>query len=233
MNKKDQCLSELRRRILTLALSPGEILDEVSLAEAFGISRTPMREILQRLAGEGYVALEKNRSAQVSPMDFRTMHDFFQTAPMIYASASRIAAENATPDRVAALKDTQAKFKAAHDAGEAGEMVMFNHIFHEQIGEMAANPYLTPSLHRLLIDHTRMSQTFYRPRSDKDKVRIDTANHQHDDLIEAIAAHEPARAVQITLEHWELSRDEIELYVRPDPLPVDPSAYEGGKSNAL
>ena len=88
---------------------------------------------------------------------------------------------------------------------------------------MSGNRYLLPSLHRLLIDHARMSQTFYRPRFKGEEGRVSAACSQHDDLIEAIAAHEPVRAVEITLAHWELSRHRIELYVRPDPLPIDPT----------
>ena len=98
---------------------------------------------------------------------------------------------------------------------------MFNHAFHAKIGEIADNPYLTPSLSRLLIDHTRMSQIFYRPGSGHSRERIAAACDQHDQIIDAVAAHEPAKAVELTLEHWDLSRNEIELYSRPDPLPVE------------
>jgi len=220
-------------RVLTLALAPGSALDETTLSQEFGISRTPFREVLQRLAGEGFVALEPNRGALVSSMSLEVMRNFFQTAPMIYAATSRLAAENGTREGLDVLKEIQIRFRKAHAADVASEMVMANHRFHEQIGIMAANPYLTPSLQRLLIDHTRMSQTFYRPRMKSEKVRIDTSCSQHDQLIDAIEKHEPARAVEITLAHWELSRNQIDLYVRPDPLPVDPARHEGVRDNAL
>ena len=48
-----------------------------------------------------------------------------------------------------------------------------------------------------------------------------TACDQHDQMIEAIEKREPATIVEITLEHWSLSRDRIEKYVRPDPLPME------------
>jgi DNA-binding GntR family transcriptional regulator len=76
-------------------------------------------------------------------------------------------------------------------------------------------------LYRLLIDHTRLSQTFYRPASPSEAVLIRKASEQHDALIAAIEAREPALAVDLTLQHWDLSRDRMERYVRPDPLPVD------------
>ena len=63
----------LKNRILTLELAPAALLDEVSLAAEFGVSRTPMRELIQRLAGQGYLVLERNRGAKVAPMDLVAM----------------------------------------------------------------------------------------------------------------------------------------------------------------
>lgn len=229
-DRKADCLATLKSRILTVRLAPGAPLDETALSTEFDISRTPLREVLQRLSGEGYVTLERNRGAVVSPMDFDVMRGFFQTAPMIYASMARLAAERATAEQVAALRAVQEEFRAAVNRNEPGEMVLHNHRLHEMVGAVADNPYLMPSLQRLLIDHTRMSQTFYRPRFEGEAGRIEAACLQHDDLIDAIEAHEPARAVEITMAHWALSRDRIELYVRPDPLPMDPAADEESRN---
>ncbi len=220
--------NDLKERVLTLDLAPGSALDEVALSQQYGVSRTPLREVFQRLAGEGYLTLEKNRGAAVSSMDLDVMRNFFQTAPMIYAAIARLAAENATPRQVEELKAAQKRFREAVAEDRPADMVMLNHRFHEVMGEMAGSPYLTPSLNRLLIDHTRMSQTFYRPKSGRERARVESACDQHDGMIEAIETSTPARAVELTLEHWELSRNQIELYVRPDPLPVDPEAHYGG-----
>ena len=86
---------------------------------------------------------------------------------------------------------------------------------------MAHNAYLTASLHRLLIDHTRLSQTFYRPAAPEEIVLVEKAADQHDAMISAIEARETALAIDLTLQHWDLSRDRMERFVRPDPLPVD------------
>ena len=86
---KSECAADLRARILSLEIAPGTALDEVSLCDHYKISRTPLREILQRLAGSGYVQLEENRGAKVESMDLSTMRVFFQTAPLIYCSIAR------------------------------------------------------------------------------------------------------------------------------------------------
>jgi len=224
--KKADLYDALRGRILRLEFAPGSALEEAALSAEFGVSRTPLREVLQRLANEGFAKLEANRGTTVSSMDMPVMRAFFQTAPMIYASVARLAAENATPEKIARLRDIQNGFRKAVDADLPKDMAMLNHQLHELIGDMAGNPYLSPSLQRLLIDHTRMSQTFYAARTKAERVLIQTASDQHDAMIDAFEAREPTRAVALVLDHWALSRDRIERYVRPDPLPEHPEVRD-------
>ncbi|MCP3969235.1 MAG: GntR family transcriptional regulator [Rhodobacteraceae bacterium] len=218
---KANCLADLRRRILATDLAPGFDLDEASLTAQYGISRTPLREVLQRLSGEGFITLAANRGAKVALMDLSTIRVFFQTAPMVYANIARLAAENRSAAQLDDLKAAQTGFAAATGTNDPGEAALANHRFHGLIGEMAQNPYLTAALNRLLIDHTRLSQTFYRPASPAESVLILKAVEQHDGMIAAIEASDGGIAVDLTLAHWDLSRDHMERFVRPDPLPVD------------
>ncbi|MEM6616344.1 MAG: GntR family transcriptional regulator [Pseudomonadota bacterium] len=218
---KEGCFQDLKQRILVTDLEPGSDLDEASLSERYGISRTPLREVLQRLAGEGYVSIETNRGAKVATMNVLAMRTFFQTAPMVYANISRLAAENRTSAQIEGLKSVQRAFVKALAGDDAAQAALENHAFHEQIGQMAHNPYLMACLDRLLIDHTRLGQTFYSPSAPEDAGLIQRAVDQHDGMISAIENGEPALAIDLTLQHWDLSRDRMERFVRPDPLPVD------------
>lgn len=220
-NKKELAAQHLQKQVLTLALAPGAALDEVLLSEQYGLSRTPLREVFHRLAGEGYVNLETNRGASVSSMDVETMRAFFQCAPMIYAAISRLATEQGTTAQIGELKTIQRRFSQSLRKNAAGDMAMHNHRFHEQLGIMSASPYLKPSLGRLLIDHTRMSHRFYNTNQSSSRQRVLEACEQHDQMIESISNRTPAITVDLTLQHWELSRNEIDKYVQPDPLPVD------------
>lgn len=218
---KHEVAETLRRRILSMELKPSQLLDEVALANAFGISRTPMREVIQRLSGEGYLEIEANRGAKVAPMDLATMRHFFQAAPMIYSAAARLAAENATPAQIEELRAIQAKIRDAVERADSPAAAIHNHAFHAYVGEIAQSPYLLPSLGRLLIDHTRLSQRFYKPAGAAESDSIKAAVDQHDAMIEAFEAHDAATAVALTVEHWNLSRDRIEQFVTPDPLPFE------------
>lgn len=218
---KDDCFADLTRRILSMDLLPGEDMDETGMADRYGMSRTPLREVLQRLQGEGYVEVSKNRGAKVASMDIGVLRTFFQTAPMVYANIARLACENRTTAQVDRLKDAQLQFSRATMSSNASEAALCNHSFHAIIGEMAHNPYLVASLARLQIDHTRMSQTFYRPAAPAETLLVAKASEQHDAMITAIEAREGALVIDLTMQHWDLSRDRMERFVRPDPLPVD------------
>ncbi len=214
---KQDCLNDLRMRIMTLDMAPGSDLDEATLVSQYGISRTPLREVLQRLAGAGLIETQDNRGAKVASMDLEVLRTFFQTAPMVYANIARLAAENRTGAQLDDLKEVQQRFVRA----DASNAAMLNHRFHEIIGEMARNPYLMASLTRMLVDHARLSQTFYRPASPAESMLVVKAREQHDAMISALEAREGALMIDLTLQHWDLSKDRMERFVRPDPLPLD------------
>lgn len=219
-SRKADCLEDLRRRILTQDFEPGSHLDETRISEAYSISRPPLREVLRQLAGDGYVVLHQNRGAQVAPMTHKTLRNFFVAAPMIYAAVTRLAAENARPDQIMRLKDTQLLFRAAIRDGDAAERALTNERFHAIIGEMADNEYLTPSLRRLLIDHTRIGMTFYNPRNKALAEQRAIAADQHDRFIALIEAGDADAAADLAVAHWELSRAGIEHFVAPEGMQI-------------
>lgn len=218
---KNKLYDDLKRQILTMELEPDEDLDEGSLSERYGVSRTPVRETFRRLAGEGYVDIRENRGARVVPMDYSTLRNFFLVAPMIYAAIGRLAVRNFKPKQLSALKDTQERFRAASKVRDAQSLVIENNRFHGIMGEMSGNVYLQPSLNRLLIDHARIGHTFYRPHSEDMEKRFQCAIEHHDSFIRAIAARDEDAVVNLVFDHWELTRDNMEMFIAPDHLKAD------------
>ncbi|MEC7258872.1 MAG: GntR family transcriptional regulator [Pseudomonadota bacterium] len=210
----------MRLEILSTRMEPGADIDEAALSAEFNLSRTPMREVLRQLAGEGYVTLRENRTPRVADMSFSTMRDFFVAAPMIYAAVLRLAAQNARPAQITALKAAQEAFRATLRKGTPIDRALANNRFHEITGEMAGNIYIAPSFNRLLIDHARIGTTFYQPRSNEMAGNLDKASHQHDDIIAAIEAGDEDRAAQLADDHWALSRGQIEMFALPEGLDI-------------
>lgn len=218
---KTALYEDLKRLILTMELDPNEVLDESSLTSQYGLSRTPVREVFQRLAGEGYLEIVEKRGVRVIPMSHASLRNFFLVAPMIYAATGRLAVQNYKPAQLKALKETQKRFRKAVQTRNAAVLVLENNRFHEIMGEMAANPYLQPSLGRLLIDHCRIGHTFYRPKNSDMEHRLQLAADHHDAFIAAIEAYDEQAVVDLVFAHWELSRENMEIFIAPQGLKAD------------
>ncbi|MDE3176491.1 MAG: GntR family transcriptional regulator [Pseudomonadota bacterium] len=218
---KSSLYETLKRQILTLELAPDQDLDEASLSGQYGISRTPVREVLRRLAGEGYVDIRENRGARVIPMNLMTLRDFFLVAPMVYEAVGRLAVQNCKPAQLKELKACQERFRSAMKSGDGEKLNIENNRFHAIIGEMANSLYLRPSLERVLIDHARIGHTFFHPNDKAMADNLLTACKHHDQFIEAIAGRDEAAMAQLVFDHWELSRRNMERYVAPAQLRND------------
>lgn len=220
-NGKSTLYDDLKRQILTMELDPDEALDEVAISERYGLSRTPVREVFRRLAGEGYIDIRENRGARVIPMNHSTLRNFFLVAPMVYAAIGRLAVHNFKAQQLVDLKETQRRFRAATVSRDALMMVVENNRFHAIMGEMSGNQYLEPSLERLLIDHARIGHTFFRPRDEDMEQRLQLSAEHHDSFIEAIERRDESAVVDLVFEHWELSRENMEMFIAPHGMKAD------------
>ena len=72
-----------------------------------------------------------------------------------------------------------------------------------------------------MIDHARIGQAFWKDTGPEQHQQINTACAHHDRFIEIIAAGDEEAAVDLTLEHWALSKDHMDLYIMPEALPAD------------
>lgn len=220
-DRKTQLYDAVRRRIVSMELAPGAVVDELALCDEFGLSRPPVRELMRQLAGEGYIELEHNRPARVTPMSYQSLRSFFLAAPLIYVATSQLAAQLATPEDVARLQDIQRRFKAAIAQKDTEGRVFYNDQFHAEIGAIARNAYLLPSLRRLLIDHARLGKIFYRaPATDDMRRDLELAVVQHDQIVEAIERHDAEGVGELVRAHMDLSRRRMTEYVIPDALDV-------------
>jgi len=218
-DRRHALVQALRRRILTMQIAPGAVLDEYALADEFGLSRPPVREVMRQMAGEGYIELEPNRPARAAAMGHQSLRDFFLFAPLVFVASTRLAAERHSRAELDGLKEIQRQFRAAIAAGDVEARVFENDRFHLRIGEMAHNAYVLPSLRRCQIDHARIAMTFYADhgtaQSPRRMMERDEAAQQHDEIIDAIAARDPDTAEALVRAHLELSRRNMASYAAP------------------
>lgn len=204
----------LRDEILGLELSPGSPIDEVQLAEKFGMSRTPIREALVRLAGEGLVETLPNRSTMVSNIDFLNLHTFFDAITLMYRVTTRLAARNHQPEDLERIRGFADDFAVAVKAKDALGMISTNRDFHAAIAEAGRNPYFTSLCLRLLDEGRRILRLYYQSYDDRLPLQyVD----EHEVMVAAIAARDVELADRIAKQHADqIVRQIQQLFARDE-----------------
>jgi len=109
----EEVAEQLRQRIFRRELEPGSWIDELKIAEEFGISRTPLREALKVLATEGLITMKLRRGAYVTEMSEKDLRDVYHLLALLESDAAGIVAAHATPQQLQELEALHAELAAA------------------------------------------------------------------------------------------------------------------------
>ena len=201
----EQAYAVLRERIIGLVYAPGERLIERDLAAELQLSRIPLREAIQRLQNDGLVIAIPRQGAIVSPFTADDVRDLFDVRESLEVLAFRLAAQRADEASLAVLRrHVDDAFDATHRGDEAG-IATANAAFHRTVVDMAANPLLTSLMGPL---EARVAWLFHLTRQ-RDPVQ---QCQEHQELYEALAAHDVDRAERHAFSHVHSGRDlSIEL----------------------
>ena len=203
----------LRDEILNLKLAPGSPIDEVQLGERFGMSRTPIREALVRLAEEGLVSTLPNRSTMVAQIDFLNLHTYFDALSLMYRVTTRLAAQHHRPADLDAIRALQADYARAVQAQDALAMIAINAAFHIAIAEAGRNPYFSSLSKRLLGEGRRILRLYYESYDDQLPMHL---VDEHTELIQAITDRDIDAADRLAKVHaGQISRQVQKLLTRP------------------
>ncbi|MGE7368643.1 GntR family transcriptional regulator [Neorhizobium sp. NPDC001467] len=209
----------LRDEILDLKLAPGSAIDEVQLAARFGMSRTPIREALVRLTGEGLIETLPNRSTMVSNIDFLGMPAYFDALVLMYRVTTRLAAQHHRAEDLDTIRAHQAAFSAAVRAQDALAMISTNAAFHSAIAASGRNAYYASFFDRLLDEGRRMLRLYYQSYEDRLPTRF---VDEHEEIIAAIAARDVSAAERLGKVHGEQIVEQIgRLLTRHDRVDIE------------
>lgn len=178
---------------------PGDRLVESELAERFGVSRTPVREALQRLETQAMLVRD-GRSLIVASLDHNQLAELYTVRAELEALAARLAARHATPEEIRVLSQmVEDDQRAVHDP-EA--LARANRRFHRQIHLASHNRYLVQQLDLVHRSMALMARTSLAAEG-----RGETALAEHKAIVEAIAAGDGAAADTALRQHismaWE------------------------------
>ena len=192
----DHVYSALRERILSGELPRGTKLRQASLAEELGVSRTPLREALRRLATEGLVEFSPNRGATVSELDFGDMRHAWSARVALEPGAARLAAERRDDDAIASMREAVAEQRRVGEDRDASFAA--NRRFHLQLAAASGNPHLTRFAEMLWVP--RIGVPIYQAQALEPQGAQRWAD-EHEQIVEAIAAGDGDAAERLTREH--------------------------------
>lgn len=191
LSKVDIVVQGIRERILTGELSAGSPLRQRDLAEAYGVSPTPVREALQRLESAGLVELDAHRGATVGRQDSGEMRKYLMMRAAMDGTAASLAAHGASSEQVARMRDLHEALGAI-PSGDWAAYWEGDRRFHFVVYE-ACGSALLMSVVRMLWQSMPGSQ----PVQQAPEISI----AQHGDLVEAIAAGDQEEAERIARWH--------------------------------
>jgi len=185
----------LRQRIYKRELEPGGWIDEMKLAEEYGISRTPLREALKVLAAEGLVTMKVRRGAYVTEVSEKDLSDVYHLLSLLESDAAGVVAERATD---AELKDLQALHKELEAAvGNRDRFFAINERFHMRLLEVAGNRWRDQ-----MVADLRKVMKLNRQNSLLKSGRVRESMLEHRAIMEALMHRDAKGAVKRMQEHF-------------------------------
>ncbi|MGW4057996.1 GntR family transcriptional regulator [Amycolatopsis sp. NPDC004747] len=189
---------ELRERILTGRLRPGDRLVERELAEDLGVSRVPVREAIRSLEAEGFLVVQSPRRVVVRQLARVDVEELFDVREALEGLAAGLAAARAGAAELKRLERALADAARATARGDAARITVLNSRFHDEIVAIAGNALLSTMLQPL-----------------EGRLRWLTSQNEHwaellDEhrrLYEAIASGDAERAKASAVEHVRVNRE--------------------------
>jgi DNA-binding GntR family transcriptional regulator len=192
----DQVYSAIHDRITQGSLERGARIHQEDLAEGLGVSRTPVREALRRLAAEGLVEMRTNRGARVADVGQGDMRSAYEARLVIEPGAARLAAAQRQPAPLARMRAAlSAQRRAIPDVLRSFDA---NREFHIALVQASGNGFLLQFVQRLWV--ARIGEVIYERQSETPE-RMSLDADEHGQILTAIEAGNARRAESLTRRH--------------------------------
>jgi DNA-binding GntR family transcriptional regulator len=185
----------LRQRIFNRELEPGSWIDEVRLAQEYGISRTPLREALKVLATEGLVTMKVRRGAYVTEVSEQDLAEVYHLLALLESDAAAAVARDATDAQLKELQKLHRELEAA--AKDRERFFVLNERFHMRLLELANNRWRNQ-----MVADLRKVMKLNRHNSLLKAGRVQESVTEHRAVMRALEKRDPAAAMQRMQEHF-------------------------------
>jgi DNA-binding GntR family transcriptional regulator len=191
----EEVAEQLRQRIFRRELEPGSWIDELKIAEEFGISRTPLREALKVLAAEGLVTMKVRRGAYVTEMSEKDLRDVYHLLSLLESDAAGVVAERATDAQLKTLQELHAELEAA--VADREKFFAINERFHMHLLEMADNRWRSQ-----MVADLRKVMKLNRHNSLFKQGRIEDSLGEHRAILAAMVARDAKATAKAMQAHF-------------------------------
>lgn len=198
----EQATDALREAIVTGFLPPGTWLREDEVAKDLGVSRTPVREALRRLADEQLVVKTTHQGTMVASISFQDVIALYAVRVPLEGTVARFAAQRRTDELVAELTKLHEEMSAAAARHDAAAMVTHNRQFHRALSDASGNLYLQRFMLQIENAVRRLPSTTYTSKD-----RQQTVLAEHEAIIKAIDAGDPDAASEAAILHMTHARE--------------------------
>jgi DNA-binding GntR family transcriptional regulator len=192
-------LEEIRRRIIAGVYAPGERVFEDQIAADLDVSRNPVREALQALAGEGFIELEPRRGARVAVVSQAQAGELFEVREVLEGLVASLAATRRTEAEVAAMRAVVEQGCDAAEAGNLAALPALNTRFHTLLAMTARNAMLAETIERL----RHLIEWIYSQRIAQ---RAPRSWREHSLIVDAIAGGDADTAERVARAHIAMAR---------------------------
>lgn len=199
-DSSERAYHTIRKLLVEFKLKPEERINEVQLSRSIGLSRTPVREALNRLASEGFVTLTPNRGFFVRALSTEGLLDLYELRSIIECAAFRLMCDRAEDEQIQRLHSYWSAIEPGYETRPADEVLGQDEGFHLLIAESSGNPELVATLASI---NARIR--FIRRIQIEHVTHDNTQIYGHRAIVEAALRRDAEKGVELLRAHIEMT----------------------------
>ena len=200
----EEVVQRLRDMIVEGQIEPGGRINEGAIGAQLGVSRTPLREAIKTLVGEGLVDIVQTKGAIVHVFSEKELHDTLETLKILEENAGRLACQNASDAAIAGIEQMHLTMVKHFNAGERLEYFKLNQAIHSAIVAAAGNDVLMAT-HEML--QARVKRARFEGHGEKK--RWAEAVGEHEEMIVALKSRNASALAEVLGRHMSLAFERV------------------------
>jgi DNA-binding GntR family transcriptional regulator len=193
---RERAYRSLRRRLITLDLAPGAVVDVARLARECSLGATPVREAIQRLANEDLLAIHPRRGTIVTEPSFSQARHILEARDVFEGRAARLAAQRATARDLDEMRNLLELELTERQEEDYAQFLLQDYELHMRVAEVSGNPLLMRAVDHLLALNMRLWFVFFQIQGSQAQYL-----YSHEPILRAIEARDPDAADAAAVAH--------------------------------